>query len=1101
MPEQPGAGRLDPETLAAYIDGLLPPEERARVDAEIAADPETYEWVVNSIGAVDDPAVARPVEPERTSAATPAPTPAPVREPAPHNGNGVERKVLPFYRRRSVQGLLGTLLAAAAALVMVVRTQPVWWQEVWGPSVDPHLAKLVEAVGEEGYIEARLTGGFKYGPVRQVTRGPGDLSRQNLQLLATAGELQKRADTDPSAENLHAWGVAQLLLGDLNGAITSLSVALGDHGDKGVEIDLSAAYITRSRANAMPADAVLALRLLDGANGGRSSPERSFNRAIALELIGARSQALDAWTNYLSLEPQGPWRQEALRRIAALETPSPSSRHDRSPLLPSEASSVLLTNVAGCLAAGRSCRHLVLRLRADAATERAVTGDLLLSDFAADLESIENRPTQRSGAIAIVNLMRAVHAADEDDRLTAERLLTHLSPSPPFASFTTTVDVYRSVAASDDSSFTHRAAELEDMANAAIRRKYLRLGAVALNWSALAHLRAGRLEAALDARSRSLRLYVQVNDAVLAAELSALVAEHYRLAGAWEQAWSYHERSLRALSVLNVPRTQHVVYAHAALTALAMGAIPLATRFQTALLANAKSWGFPAAIVSALTQRARSRLLSGQTSSALSDISEARVVFAQMGQSAYAARVDAEITEVNAAANVASGDPEAVSAAKQAIDSFKQAGLTDRLVTANVLLATAYSSLHDSESAAWASREALRQWSDEAQAVQSEELEQPLSAALQELSRHLAEIAYDRHDAIGFAEAVDVGHGARFDPGDFSETLTLQKPGHCALVYAQTIESGLVGALFSRAGHRLASLGMSQRETLALVQKVRAAIQRPKSDYGHQLSFARRSLFAPFEFTISACLSLSIVPTDELSGLPFAAFPTADGTPMFNAVTVALEATSLRAVLGPRSVTPRVPKNVWILGSSAIGRADALLAVPQELSTVARLYHRSAVTTGVATPGSLERAFAEADVLHYAGHAVADPRQTSRSYLQLDGPLGSYPLSRLRGAKSSPDVVVLAACQTAFAGEEQAGAMLGIARSALSAGAKSVVGTLWDVPDADAARFSVLLHVELSAGVDAPSALRQAQRRALASAAVPFSTVAAFVVAGTAEAN
>ena len=52
-----------------------------------------------------------------------------------------------------------SLTVSAAALIAVVRVQPTWWQSLWGPAADPMFAKLVDAVGEERYIEARLTGG------------------------------------------------------------------------------------------------------------------------------------------------------------------------------------------------------------------------------------------------------------------------------------------------------------------------------------------------------------------------------------------------------------------------------------------------------------------------------------------------------------------------------------------------------------------------------------------------------------------------------------------------------------------------------------------------------------------------------------------------------------------------------------------------------------------------------------------------------------------------------------------------------------------------------------------------------------------------------
>ncbi len=340
MPEQPGAGRLDAETLAAYVDGLLPPEERAKVDAEIAADPESYEWLVSTISAVEDDSIegagevpVRPVSSERgptpTPASTHAPTPVHGTTPSPgpgaHGGTDVPAKVLPFYRRRAVMAGVGVLVATAASLLLVMQLQPEWYQRWRGPQVDPRFAKLVEAVGEERYIEARLTGGFKYGPLRQVMRGPNDLSKQNLQLLAAAGELQKAAEKDPSSENLHAWGVAQVLSGkyDLATAVLEQSTRVGPTGE--AFADLAAAYLARAQALGRTDDPSLALSSADHALAiSPNLAEAMFNRALALETVGRPIEAGIEWERFLAENSDPWWFTEATRRLLTIRRRYPA---------------------------------------------------------------------------------------------------------------------------------------------------------------------------------------------------------------------------------------------------------------------------------------------------------------------------------------------------------------------------------------------------------------------------------------------------------------------------------------------------------------------------------------------------------------------------------------------------------------------------------------------------------------------------------------------------------------------------------------------------------------------------------------------------------
>jgi tetratricopeptide (TPR) repeat protein len=349
MSEQPRSGRLDAETLAAYVDGQLPPEERARVDAEIAVDPESYEWVVNAIrvaeeldapregsagsgsgGAAPSGGASAHATAVRNSAPAFEPTPAPAADPpgammpqpVPAHALG-SASVTPLHKRRSVQAGVVALLATAAALVLVVRLQPAWWQQIAGrDDVDPRFAKLVAAVGEERYIEGRLTGGFKYGPLRSVTRGPADLSNRSLALLAAAGELQKAAHEDPTPENLHAWGIAQLLLDNqdsLDGSIRTLATAVSLSGDAGIRSDLAAAYVQRFRATGEPRDIRDALQESERALAADPGLQpAAFNRALALELGGAAADAISAWQDYASQDQSGGWSAEASQRLKVL---------------------------------------------------------------------------------------------------------------------------------------------------------------------------------------------------------------------------------------------------------------------------------------------------------------------------------------------------------------------------------------------------------------------------------------------------------------------------------------------------------------------------------------------------------------------------------------------------------------------------------------------------------------------------------------------------------------------------------------------------------------------------------------------------------------
>jgi anti-sigma factor RsiW len=294
MTEQPGARGLDPETLAAYVDGRLPPEARASVEAVIAADPDHYEWLVATLRAVD--------QPEPVTARPSSPPPAVVASVQPRRGRAAILAV----------GLLATAAALAWLLVPVRHDGP-------SPSAAGAAAGLVAAIGEERYFDARLTGGFKYGPLRPVMRGPGDASNVSLEVLAAAGVLQQAAIADVSIARLQAWGAAQLLIGDFDGAVTTLAQAAARaDAPAGVHSDLAAALFTRGVRRGASDDITAALAAADLAIAG-SSPaleEALFNRALALERLG-RPEAVEAWRRAAEGGVDPGWAGEARRRATA----------------------------------------------------------------------------------------------------------------------------------------------------------------------------------------------------------------------------------------------------------------------------------------------------------------------------------------------------------------------------------------------------------------------------------------------------------------------------------------------------------------------------------------------------------------------------------------------------------------------------------------------------------------------------------------------------------------------------------------------------------------------------------------------------------------
>src|SRR5262245_29333627 len=194
----------DPEALAAWLDRGVDAAERAQIEAHLAACEDCRFVVAGVLETQSAVPEARPV-------ATVA-------------GATSSARVVPFPPRKAMWGTV-SVLAAAAVLMLAVDVPLRWWPA--GGGADSKLADLAAAVRDERTVEARLTGGFSHGPMRAAKRSGGSsAASDNWSLLATAGKIREEATSDPTSDNLHALGLAHLLLGEHDAAVRALEDAV-----------------------------------------------------------------------------------------------------------------------------------------------------------------------------------------------------------------------------------------------------------------------------------------------------------------------------------------------------------------------------------------------------------------------------------------------------------------------------------------------------------------------------------------------------------------------------------------------------------------------------------------------------------------------------------------------------------------------------------------------------------------------------------------------------------------------------------------------------------------------------------------------------------
>jgi CHAT domain-containing protein len=141
-------------------------------------------------------------------------------------------------------------------------------------------------------------------------------------------------------------------------------------------------------------------------------------------------------------------------------------------------------------------------------------------------------------------------------------------------------------------------------------------------------------------------------------------------------------------------------------------------------------------------------------------------------------------------------------------------------------------------------------------------------------------------------------------------------------------------------------------------------------------------------------------------------------------------------------------------------------------------------------------------VLHFATHAFADAQNPDRSYVLFSGASSGFDYlflneaASLRAARES--LVTVSACDSGNGVIERGEGIRSFSAAFLSAGARTVITSLWRVGDSPSAELMTRFYGFLASGDRASSALRKAKltfRKSTGSASRP-AFWAAFVVTG-----
>jgi filamentous hemagglutinin family protein len=193
----------------------------------------------------------------------------------------------------------------------------------------------------------------------------------------------------------------------------------------------------------------------------------------------------------------------------------------------------------------------------------------------------------------------------------------------------------------------------------------------------------------------------------------------------------------------------------------------------------------------------------------------------------------------------------------------------------------------------------------------------------------------------------------------------------------------------------------------------------------------------------------------------------------------AIAVTSSLALTDPQPLAAREHKVLLAGVSEAVNGMSALNAVPQELKTIHQLLGGKVLLNEKFTEQSFTESVRDKDIsiIHIASHAEFSTDHRNSFLQTYDAPLNTEQLYQVLSAtkyrERSLELLVLSACQTA-SGSGQA--ELGLAGAGIKAGARSAMGSLWNINDAATAMLIENFYTQFSIHHRSKAeSLRQAQ--------------------------
>jgi CHAT domain-containing protein/tetratricopeptide (TPR) repeat protein len=949
-----------------------------------------------------------------------------------------------------------------------------------------------------------------------------------VRLARLYGELTRPGADRASPEVAAALGTLDLMRGDWKAAVERLQEAVRlAPGRADLQSDLSVTLLARGVAEDRPLEILAALRAaLQATRLDPTLPEAWFNRGAILEQLLLRREAAKAWSRVLELEGDAEWREEAASRrertldnarvVEVAHRMEPLEAGERvegaeiealvaaQPHLMRELGEERLLAAWGReTAAGRSAEaepwlDLAERIGAQLAQQ---WGDHMLADAVAHARSAEASPAKRAGLAGaygaygdgMLAYYGRLFARASADLARAQRgFAVTGSPMAASAALYLAVCTYQEDVEASREPLASVAAEVDP-------ERYPSLAGRTYWMQGIVEMVQGRIESSIGLFERTREWLARSSGPERAAMADLLLAEAFDSRGDVERGWRLRLRAAQRIAPGGDSRKQHAVLQDSVQALVRREQSELALVFLEEEVANALNWGERAAEVEALAQRSRVRSQRGDLDAAIADARRAIAVAEEIADDASRRRVEAS-ARLSLGIALADVDPaESLRILRAAQEEHEQIGWKVERFAFLDASARAHLRLGDVEAA----RKILELSVNTFEEIRRDAIDVRSRIIIFQHARR----AFDLLIELALARGAD-GVAPGFDLAERSRARYLldrwQRGGQPAglqqvaaaladdtvLVHYAVLPERAVAWVVESGQTRLVELEGRPVELERAEVDLRAALEMEQAERSRQLaSELYDRLVRPLGLDLDAGRRLVVVPEGWLARVPFAALLDRETEQyLVERAAVAFAPSATLYLQAARVAARAVPerRRALVVGAPELAGSPwaelpALRLAEAEARAVAGLYPEHTLLVGrEASVAAFLDGLREAEIVHFAGHAVSRGDELDDSWLLLSGgprgesgalSMASLWETNLRGT----ELVVLSACQGLDGFAEGREGVVSLASSFFAAGVPTVVAALWRVDDEASYGLMKRFH-ELVAGGERPA---QALRRVM----------------------